>query len=153
MSADTNKEAFKSLVILIADSRSYTRALLRAMLLQLGIKFIYEADYAATALNFISTVNMDIIFLDWDMPVCGAQEIVCTVRTSGGSTKPNLPIIGISSIGQSARVHEAIGLGVSDFVVRPLSPKILEQRLLRVVFNARNGLHTSGDNRKTPSQA
>jgi DNA-binding response OmpR family regulator len=59
------------------------------------------------------------------------------VRTSSAIPNPNLPIIVVSSSGQSADVHDAIKLGAQQFMVRPISPKMLEQRLRSIVKAAR----------------
>jgi DNA-binding NarL/FixJ family response regulator len=48
----------------------------------------------------------------------------------------------VSSSGQSADVHDAIKLGAQHFMVRPISPKMLEQRLrsmMKAALKARSG--------------
>ena len=130
-------EMIKRIVILIADSRSPSRSLLRSMLVQLGAKSIYEANDGAGALDAIRNVNPDLVFIDWDLPVVSAPNVIGIIRTPGASRNPGLPIIVMSNSGESSRVNEAIKLGAQQFLVRPISLKILEQRLIGIRSESR----------------
>ena len=138
MAAVANSEVIKHLVILIADSRPHSRALLRSMLLQLEVKKIHEVVDGAAALDALVAVNPDVLILDWGLPVLSAREVLRVARTPGANPNPDLPIIVLSSSGQSASVHEAIELGAPYFLVWPISPKMLQQRFLGIVADARN---------------
>ena len=136
MATVNNAAVIKRLSILIADSKSYTRSLLRSMLLQLGVKSIYEISDGAAALDAIRNLSPDMVIVDWDVPVLSVQDVLRMARTPGVLPNPRVPIIVISSSGQSEYVREAIKLGAQQFLVRPFSPKILEQRLRGVVTEA-----------------
>lgn len=133
MAIAANDIALKSLAILLADGKLYSRALMRSMLLQLEIKAIHEAADGAAAIDVICAVNPDVMIVDWDLPVLNVRDVLRMVRTSSAIPNPNLPIIVVSSSGQSADVHDAIKLGAQQFMVRPISPKMLEQRLRSIV--------------------
>ena len=137
MTIATNAIALKGLSILLADGKLYSRALMRSMLSQLEIKTIHEAVDGAAAIDVICAVNPDVMIVDWDLPVLNVREVLRMVRTSSAIPNPNLPIIVVSSSGQSADVHDAIKLGAQQFMVRPISPKMLEQRLHSIVKAAR----------------
>ena len=137
MAIAANAIALKGLVVLLADGRLYSRALMRSMLLQLDIKAVHEAVDGAAAIDVICAVNPDVMIVDWDLPVLNVREVLRMVRTSSAIPNPNLPIIVVSSSGQSADVHDAIKLGAQHFMVRPISPKMLEQRLRSIVKAAR----------------
>ena len=150
MATVANAEIVKGLVILTADSKSYSRALLRSMLLQLGAKSIHEVGDGAAALDAIRTISPDVMILDWDLPVLSMIDVLRMVRAPGVFPNPNLPIMVISSSGQSAYVHEAIKLGAQQFLVRPISPKMLEQRLLSIVPEFRKAALAYKLNIETP---
>jgi DNA-binding response OmpR family regulator len=97
--------------------------------MQLEIKAVHEAVDGAAAIDVICAVNPDVMIVDWDLPVLNVREVLRMVRTSSAIPNPNLPVIVVSSSGQSADVHDAIKLGAQHFMVRPISPKMLEQRL------------------------
>ena len=59
------------------------------------------------------------------------------VRAPGVYTKPNLPVIMLTDVGLQSRVTTAMRLGVHEFLVKPISPKTLQQRLLGLILNPR----------------
>ena len=139
MSASTTQieKAMEGLVVLIADSNAYTRRLTRMMLTNLGAKSIYEAVDGVAALDSIRAVNPDVMILDWEMPVLDGREVMRIVRSPGMFPKPNLPIIMLTDRGLRSRVQTANRLGVHEFLVKPISPKTLQQRLLSIMLKPR----------------
>ena len=138
MAAVANAEVIKRLRILIADSKTYSRALLRSILWHLEIKSVHEATDGVAALHAIDVFSPDIMILDWELPFLGAREVLHLTRSSL-STNPDidLPIIVLSSLGRSEYVRQAKQLGIPHFVLWPISPKMVEQRLLKIVTDAR----------------
>jgi two-component system, chemotaxis family, chemotaxis protein CheY len=137
MAIVANAEVIKRLVILIADGRPHPRALLRSMLSQLEVKNIHEAIDGAAALDAIATVNPDVMFVDWELPVFNAAQVLRTVRSSPTIPYPDLPVVVLSSSGQSRDVHKAMKHGAPHFMVWPISTKMVQQRLSGIVEKAR----------------
>ena len=125
------------IVVLIADSNAYTRKLTRMMLTNLGAKAIYEATDGIAALDSIRTIHPDVMILDWDMPSLNGREVMRIVRSPGAFPKPNLPIIMLTDRGLRSRVTAAVRLGVNEFLVKPVSPVVLQQRLISIMLNPR----------------
>ncbi len=131
------EKALEGLVVLVADSNPYLRRLTRTMLTNLGVKSIYESADGVAALDAIRAVNPDVMIVDWDMPVLDGREVMRIVRSPGVFPRANLPIIMLTDIGLQSRVTAAIRLGVHEFLVKPLSPKTLQQRLIGIILNPR----------------
>ncbi len=131
------EKALEGLVVLVADSNPYLRRLTRMMLMNLGVKSIYESADGVAALEAIRNVNPDVMILDWDMPVLDGREVMRIVRSPGEFPKANLPIVMLTDRGLQSRVTSAIRLGVHEFLVKPISPKTLLQRLLGIILNPR----------------
>jgi CheY-like chemotaxis protein len=131
------EKALEGLVVLVADSNPYLRRLTRMMLMNLGVKSIYESADGIAALDAIRAVNPDVMIVDWDMPVLDGREVMRIVRSPGVFPKANLPIIMLTDIGLQSRVTAAIRLGVHEFLVKPISPKTLQQRLIGIILNPR----------------
>ncbi len=142
MTTVANAEVVKRLVVLIADSRPHTRALLRSMLLQLEVKKIHEVTDGAAALEGLSILNPDVMILDWNLAVINARDVMRLARCSTTNPNPNVPIIVLSSSGQIEYVQEAMKHGTPYFMVWPISPKMLQQRLINIVVEARNTART-----------
>jgi CheY-like chemotaxis protein len=105
--------------------------------MNLGVKSIYESTDGIAALEAIRTVNPDVMIMDWDMPVLDGREVMRIVRTPGDFPKANLPIIMLTDLGLQSRVTASMRLGVHEFLVKPISPKTLQQRLLGIILNPR----------------
>jgi CheY-like chemotaxis protein len=130
-------QIIERIIVLVADSNAYTRKLTRMMLTNLGAKAIYEATDGIATLDGIRAVNPDVLILDWDMPILNGREVMRIVRSPGAFPKPNLPIIMLTDHGLRSRVTAAIRLGVNEFLVKPVSPVILKQRLLSITLRPR----------------
>ena len=137
MPASHAEKAIENLVVLVADSNPYMRRLTRMMLTNLGARAIYEAPDGVAALDAIRTVSPDVMIMNWEMPVLDGPEVMRIVRSPDSFPRPNLPIIMLTDLGLRSRVHAAIQLGVHEFLVKPVSPKTLQQRLLGIVMAPR----------------
>ena len=131
------QKALEGLVVLVAEANPYLRRLTRMMLMNLGVKSIYESTDGIAALEAIRTVNPDVMIMDWDIPVLDGREVMRIVRTPGDFPKANLPIIMLTDLGLQSRVTASMRLGVHEFLVKPISPKTLQQRLLGIILNPR----------------
>lgn len=131
------EKAMEGLVVLVADSNPYLRRLTWMMLMNLGVKSIYESGDGVAALDAIRAVNPDVMIMDWEMPVLDGREVMRIVRSPGDFPKANLPVIMLTDVGLHSRVTAAIRLGVHEFLVKPISPKTLQQRLLGIILNPR----------------
>jgi two-component system chemotaxis response regulator CheY len=137
MSSKYLREMIQGLGILIVDDNSYIRRLTRTMLMNLGAKSVYEAADGLGALETIRTADPDIMVLDWDMPVLNGPEVMRIVRSPELFPRPNLPIIMLSAEAKRSHVFEALRLGAHEFLIKPTSPKALQDRLLSIIIKPR----------------
>jgi two-component system, chemotaxis family, chemotaxis protein CheY len=127
----------EGLAILIVDENPYMRRLTRMMLLNIGVKLVYEAGDGAAALDVIRNTNPDVAIIDWDLPVLSGPQVVKIVRSPEVFPKPHLPIIMLTGFAQRWRVQEALHLGVHEFLLKPTSPAALRARLLSILTKPR----------------
>ena len=137
MSAKQIEKLIDGLGILIVDESLYTRKLTRMMLMNIGAKTIYEATDGVAALDTIRTANPDVLILDWELPVLNGPQVIRIVRSPDVFPKPHLPIIMLTACAQRAHVAEALRLGVHEFLLKPTSPKALQDRLLSILVTPR----------------
>jgi CheY-like chemotaxis protein len=127
----------ESLVILVADPNPHMRKLTRMMLTNIGAKSVCEAADGLTAIDVIRNANPDVMLLDWDIPVLSGPQIMHIVRAPGVFAKPNLPVVMLTDSASRSRVHEAMRLGVHEFLLKPTSPKALRDRLVSILLRPR----------------
>src|SRR5271167_3247070 len=145
MSAKRSKKQIEtiiqSLCVLVVDDNQYMRKMIRNLLVNCGIKDIYEAPDGISALDTIRTVGPDVVILDWEMPLLSGAELVRIVRSPGVFPVPDVPIIMLSGHGERWRVLEAVQLGVNEYLVKPVSAKALYDRLVTITIQPRPTVH------------
>jgi DNA-binding response OmpR family regulator len=127
----------QSLGILVVDDSLYMRKLVRNLLVNVGVKKVYEAADGIAGLEAIRTVSPDLVILDWEMPLLNGPELVRIVRSPGVFPAPDLPIIMLSAHGERWRVIEAVRLGVNEYMVKPVSSKGLLDRIVTIMAKPR----------------
>jgi two-component system, chemotaxis family, chemotaxis protein CheY len=127
----------QSLCVLIVDDNQYMRKMIRNLLVNCGIKDIYEAADGIAALDSIRTVAPDVVILDWEMPLLSGPELVRIVRSPGVFPMPDVPIIMLTGHCERWRVVEAVRLGVNEYLTKPVSAKSLYDRLISIATQPR----------------
>jgi two-component system, chemotaxis family, chemotaxis protein CheY len=127
----------QSLCVVVVDDNQYMRKMVRNLLMNCGIKEIYEAADGIAALDMIRTVGPDVVILDWEMPLLSGAELVRIVRSPGVFPMPDVPIIMLSGHGERWRVVEAVKLGVNEYLIKPVSAKAIYDRLIAIFAQPR----------------
>lgn len=123
----------QSLSVLLVDDNQYMRKIVRNLLVNIGVKEVYEAADGIAGLEAIRTVCPDVVMLDWEMPLLNGPELVRIVRSPGVFPMPDVPIIMLSAHGERWRVLEAMRMGINEFLVTPVSAKALFERLVAIL--------------------
>jgi two-component system, chemotaxis family, chemotaxis protein CheY len=131
------EDLVQSLWVLVVDDNQYMRKMIRNLLVNCGIKDIYEAADGVAALDIIRTVAPDVVILDWEMPLLSGAELVRIVRSPGVFPMPDIPIIMLTGHCERWRVVEAAKLGVNEFLTKPVSAKALYDRLVAIMVQPR----------------
>src|SRR5215469_4875999 len=146
-----------SLCIMVVDDNQYMSKLVRTLLVNCGVKDIFEASDGIAALDAIRTAAPDVVILDWEMPLLSGPELVRIVRSPGVFPMPDVPIIMLTAHGERWRVVEAVKLGVNEYLTKPVSAKSLYDRLVAIVSQPRpvvqRGDYYGPEPRKTISHA
>jgi len=123
--------------ILVVDDEHYMRKVVRTLLMTLGVRTIYEAADGVAGLDIIRTMAPDIVILDWEMPGLDGPAFVRMVRSPETFPYPDVPIIMLTGHGERSRVIEAVEVGVHEFLLKPVSSKGLQDRLISVLAHPR----------------
>ncbi len=130
-------EQIQSLAVLVVDDNQYTRKMIRNLLINCGVKEVFEAADGIAALDAIRSIGPDVVVLDWEMPLLSGAELVRIVRSPGVFPTPDIPIIMLTAHGERWRVVEAVRLGVHEYLIKPVSAKSLYDRLAAIVAQPR----------------
>jgi two-component system chemotaxis response regulator CheY len=127
----------KGLGVLVVDDSQFMRKIVRNLLLNVGVKEVYEAGDGIAGLEAIRTIGPDIVILDWELPLLNGAELVRIVRSPGVFPVPDVPIIMLSSHGERWRVIEAARIGVNEYLVKPVSAQSLFDRMVSILAKPR----------------
>jgi two-component system, chemotaxis family, chemotaxis protein CheY len=124
---------FSSMSFLLIDDQPYSRRIVRSMLIAFGCREIYETVNGAEALELVRTVRPNIIITDLVMPVISGLRFVNTLKTLSTSAH-NIPIIVLSGYLTRSATLTVRNSGADEFLVKPVSPKALYQRIAHIVL-------------------
>ncbi|MBI3702839.1 MAG: response regulator [Rhizobiales bacterium] len=128
---------FAATKVLVVDDEHYMRKVVRTLLISIGVRTIYEAANGAAGLELIRSVGPDVVIVDWEMPGIDGAEFVRMVRSPDIFPFPNVPIIMLTGHGERSRVIESVQVGVNEFLLKPVSSKALQDRMVAVLTNPR----------------
>ncbi len=103
-------------VICIADDQPVLRQMLRFALNFQGVAVI-EAVNGADALDKITTQHVDMLIVDWQMPVMDGLELVRRLRKNAAHA--DLPVLVVSCRDDLSARKEACSLGVMTWLKKP----------------------------------
>jgi len=115
---------------LIVDDSLECRMLLGKILTKVYGAQIIEAEHGKDALRKISEEKPDIVFLDYEMPVMNGKETLEAIRLI--SEYQNLPIVMVTSHNETDLVQEFLSLGVSAYLIKPISTDYVVKHLLNI---------------------
>ena len=137
LNAKTIEAQIRSAKLLIVDDEFYMRKVIRTLLLSLGVTDVHDAADGGSGIAAISSLDPDVVLLDWQMAGMDGPEFVRRVRSPETFPFPNVPIIMLTGHSEHSRVVEAMRLGVHEFLLKPVSAKGLYERLVSVLMNPR----------------
>lgn len=145
---------FSNLSIMVVDDYMPMRAILRGVLLALGVGNVADAANGRDALEQLKSFNADIVILDNMMEQMNGIELTYRIRGGEGGTDPFIPIIMISGYSELNYIMEARDAGVSEFLAKPISAKLVFLRLRTVIEKPRSFVRTQDffgpDRRRRP---
>ena len=121
--------------ILVIDDMPSIRDLVKNQLKTMGFKTIYEAEDGEAGLEALhrhlkAGEPIELVISDWNMPKLKGLELLKKVRSS--TEFKDLPFVLLTSEAEREQVTEAVLSGVSQYVVKPFSAKIFEDKLKTV---------------------
>lgn len=132
-----------ALTVLIVDSNSYMRKIIRTMLRGFGISRLREASDGAVALEELNMHIIDLVVADYALETLNGVELTEMVRGAEDSPNRFVPIVMLSAYTEKWRVEAARDAGVTEFLRKPLCAKDLYLRLEEVIERPRNFIRTA----------
>ena len=134
----------EALKVLVVDDDHYMRKVVRTMLNAIGVKTVFEAPDGMSGLDSLRQNNPDLVIVDWEMPMIDGAQFVRMVRSPGEFPVPDVPIIMLSGHGDRWRVVEAARIGAHEYLLKPVSTKSLQDRIVAIIGTPRPTVKLEG---------
>lgn len=135
--AITKRYDFSALTALCVDDSKFFLEVFTDILRAFGVKRISSAFNAAEALKTLERDNPDIVFIDWEMGNDTCEDFLKAVRGDSRHPMRTVPVVLLTGYTDMLRIRAARDLGVNEFIVKPISAKILHMRLIKLIENPR----------------
>ncbi|MFT3738422.1 MAG: two-component regulator propeller domain-containing protein [Breznakibacter sp.] len=112
--------------ILLVEDHGKMRDYLRELLVRNGYHVV-AAAHGAEALHLLKSLRVDLILSDWMMPVMDGMGMCRKVKSSP-QTK-HIPFVLVTAKNSHVDQEQALDAGVTDFVAKPFSEKMLLGKL------------------------
>ncbi len=120
----------KTIKVLVVDDFSTMRRIVKNILTQLGFTNIIEAEDGKQALAKVMEGGVELIVSDWNMPNMMGIDFLRAVRANA-NTK-SIPFLMVTAESNKENIIQAVQAGVSNYVVKPFTAEILEQKLTSI---------------------
>jgi len=107
--------------ILVVDDSMVMRNIIKNVLHEKKIPDaeIHEAPDGKSAFEILDGMEIELLFLDWNMPEIDGLELVKMLRSM--PKYRGLPIVMVTAEAAKYNVVEAIKAGVTDYIVKPIT--------------------------------
>lgn len=129
----TDQELFATQRVLFADDDGAVRALMRALLVDIGVGDIQIAKSGQEALDMARRFDPTILISDWHMQPMDGLELLTQIRTGGTHLSSNTRIIFLTSQNGVKEVRQVIRRGVDHFLIKPFTQDIIARAITKVV--------------------
>lgn len=117
--------------VVIIDDEPWTRASIKSLVdwSELDMGVVGEASDGQSGLSLVNQLRPDIIITDVKMPGIDGLELLRVLRSQNCHAKT----IVISGYDDYSYIRNALKLNVTDYLLKPVKPEVLQEQLMRCV--------------------
>jgi two-component system chemotaxis response regulator CheY len=121
----------KDICILIVDDQVSIRQMIASILRRDGYTNLNQAENGKRAIRAMQEQQVDLIILDWDMPVMTGLEVLQWLK--GKEQDANLLKLMLTARAAKENIVEAVKFGADNYIVKPFSPNTLLSKVAELV--------------------
>lgn len=123
----------KGIKVLVVDDMSTMRRIIKNVLRQIGFTDVMEAENGQEALTKLKAGGFGLVVSDWNMPGMQGIDLLRAVRADG--ELKTLPFLMVTAEAQKEHLIVAIQAGASNYVVKPFTAEVLQEKLEKIFSN------------------
>jgi two-component system chemotaxis response regulator CheY len=116
---------------LVVDDSTTIRLCMRKILMPQGFEIV-EARNGREGLEVLRTQQVDLVLLDWNMPVLNGLELLRHIRSEPGTGSPC--VMMVTTENDLNEVSQALETGANEYVMKPFTPEIILDKLALLGF-------------------
>ena len=114
------------LALIVDDSRTM-RLVLKKILNEVGFEVSEAGDGSEALLRLKELDRVDLMLVDWNMPVMDGLEFVRAVRQDNAYDE--VPLMMVTTEDTMDRVVEALDAGANEYVMKPFTSESIIEKL------------------------
>jgi two-component system chemotaxis response regulator CheY len=118
--------------ILIVEDSATTRALIRAVIEEMGDFTIIEAASGFEALKLLPTQEFNLVITDINMPDINGLELISFIKNNPRYT--NIPLIIVSTERSEEDKKRGIALGAMAYITKPFKAHELQEMIKQAIM-------------------
>lgn len=122
---------------LVVDDNAYMIHIVETILRGFGAKLIFTARDATEAFHKLNNDAIDIVVVDFMMPLLDGIDFIKLVRQSSDSGNRFVPIIMLTAYTEKSRVESARDAGANEICCKPVTANELFRKIVSVVDHPR----------------
>jgi CheY-like chemotaxis protein len=122
-------EALRDVPILYADGESHRRDLMRQLLITLGARRIQLAESGMEARRLFRDTSAGLVLVEQKLPDMDATALIQVLRSTRNYPKALVPMLVVGEASKPETVRAALDAGANHFVVKPICPAKLYERM------------------------
>lgn len=117
---------------LVVDDSRAQRSMLRRLLTEKGFD-VFEAGDGSEGVDHLARLGpVDLVLVDWNMPVMDGLEFIKTVRSNQDYERTQL--VMVTSESEPAHIARALMSGADEYAIKPLTMDGLADKLTLLGF-------------------
>lgn len=121
--------SLQSLDIIVLEDSKTMQVILRSMLASFGVRRIRMYESGEEALKAILAEPPNLLILDWRTRSMSGYQLLKTIRLKEFYPVCLIPVMMITAHGTRALAEKAIRAGAQSFLVKPIAPRMLMERI------------------------
>ncbi len=126
-----HKKETSAKTILIVEDSTTTRALIRAVIDEMGDFNIVEASSGFEALKLLPSRNFDLVITDVNMPDINGLELISFIKNHPRYN--HLPLIIVSTERSEEDLKKGLALGAIAYITKPFKANELQEAIKQAI--------------------
>ncbi|MFQ5958483.1 MAG: response regulator [Alphaproteobacteria bacterium] len=133
----------RSASVVLLEENGDIRRLVKSALLGIGFGTVHECETADKARSVTGSANPDLLVLDLDFDNAAVCSLIQDIRHARLGDNPFVVIIGLTHSPEEPVIQCALDAGTDDLVRKPVSTRLLTDRITNLIQNRKEFIATS----------